>query len=96
MKLSKKRTTTIDAIVSAQRLPRLDFIKMNIEGAELNAIDSARQSLLRFKPSLVITADHTVNDQLTCFEVEERLRQLDYTVERVTIGDAIIVYAFAV
>ena len=50
--------TTIDKIVAELGLPRVDFIKMDIEGAEANALAGARETISRFKPRLAITAEH--------------------------------------
>jgi FkbM family methyltransferase len=50
--------TTIDRIVEELDLPRVDFIKMDIEGAEERALAGARQTLMRFKPRLAIATEH--------------------------------------
>ena len=44
-------------------MPRVDFIKMDIEGAELKAIEGAAEILRRYKPQLAIAVEHT-DDQL--------------------------------
>jgi FkbM family methyltransferase len=46
--------TTVDALVAALGLGRLDFIKADIEGGELRMLEGARQSLERFRPRLLI------------------------------------------
>jgi len=50
--------TTIDRIVEELGLARVDFIKMDIEGAEERALAGARQTLARFKPRLAIATEH--------------------------------------
>lgn len=50
--------TTIDRIVEELELPRVDFIKMDIEGAEERALEGARRTLQRFKPRLAIATEH--------------------------------------
>jgi FkbM family methyltransferase len=52
--------TTVDALVAALALDRLDFIKADIEGSELRMLEGARQSLERFRPRLLVevTAAH--------------------------------------
>jgi len=52
--------TTIDNLVAELALERVDFIKMDIEGAELNAIRGAAQTIRRFRPRLAIAAYHAV------------------------------------
>jgi hypothetical protein len=52
--------TTIDNLVAELALERVDFIKMDIEGAELNAIRGAAQTIRRFRPRLAIAVYHAV------------------------------------
>lgn len=54
--------TTIDHIVSELQLPSVDFIKMDIEGAEKNALRGARATLLKFAPTMAISAEHLPDD----------------------------------
>ncbi|MCH7635742.1 MAG: FkbM family methyltransferase, partial [Proteobacteria bacterium] len=46
--------TTIDRIAVSEDLRRLDFIKADIEGWELRMIVGAEQTLLRFRPNLMV------------------------------------------
>jgi FkbM family methyltransferase len=59
---TKCSTTTIDATVENENIDRLDFIKMDIEGAELNALKGGEKSLKRFHPKLAISLYHSVED----------------------------------
>ena len=54
--------TTIDRLVDELGLQSVDFIKMNIEGAEQKALSGARLTLSRFKPRLAISASHLPDD----------------------------------
>ena len=54
--------TTIDKIVDELQLPRVDFIKMDIEGAERNALAGAAQTLKQFRPRMSITTYHRPDD----------------------------------
>jgi FkbM family methyltransferase len=58
-------TLSIDDLVHQQSLPKVDFIKMDIEGAELNALKGAEQSLRAFRPSLAISVYHRDDDWVT-------------------------------
>ena len=65
--------TTIDKVVAELGLPRVDFIKMDVEGAEANAIAGARGTIQRFKPRLAIAAEHKLEDQ---FELPKAVRNV--------------------
>jgi FkbM family methyltransferase len=55
--------TTIDRLVEELHLPRVDFIKMDIEGAELQALAGARHTIARWKPRLAIAVYHSPGDR---------------------------------
>ena len=59
---AKAPTDTIDALVARGAVDRVDFIKLDIEGSELNALRGAQATLLRFRPRLAIAAYHRVED----------------------------------
>lgn len=54
--------TTIDQIVAELNLPRVDFIKMDIEGAEKPALQGAQNTLRRFRPRMSISTEHLPDD----------------------------------
>jgi FkbM family methyltransferase len=54
--------TTIDKIVPELGLDRVDFIKMDIEGAEQRALAGARETLLKWKPRLEMSVNHLTED----------------------------------
>jgi FkbM family methyltransferase len=55
-------TETIDGLVARGDVDRVDFIKLDIEGAELQALRGARETLTRFRPRLAIAAYHKPDD----------------------------------
>jgi len=57
--------TTIDKIVGELKLPRVDFIKMDIEGAEKPAIKGASDTIRRFRPRMSLSSEHFADDYTT-------------------------------
>ena len=55
-------TTSVDQMVLNHKLKRIDFIKMHIEGSELQALKGASETLKKFKPKLAITIYHNQKD----------------------------------
>jgi FkbM family methyltransferase len=55
-------TQSIDDLVEQQDLDKIDFIKMDIEGAEMNALEGASKTIKKFKPKLAIALYHSVDD----------------------------------
>lgn len=56
------KTISIDDFVKQNKLTRLDFIKMDIEGSELNALKGAKQTLQKFNPKIAICLYHSYSD----------------------------------
>jgi FkbM family methyltransferase len=55
-------TVTLDDFVEQAGLSTLGFVKMDVEGAELNVLRGARDSLKRFAPRLAVAAYHKEDD----------------------------------
>jgi FkbM family methyltransferase len=78
--VQKVPLTTIDKLVLELKLERVDLIKMDIEGAEPNALAGATETLTRFKPRLTISAYHAPDHPRL---ISERIRAVraDYRME---------------
>ena len=53
---------SIDYLVDTGEIQRVDFVKLDVEGAELEAIRGARESIHRFRPKLAISLYHKPSD----------------------------------
>jgi FkbM family methyltransferase len=70
------RTTTVDDLVNELHLGRVDWIKMDIEGAEIEALKGAEKTLLQYRPRLFVEVHDTV------VGVKELLARYNYSIER--------------
>ncbi len=73
----KVPVTTIDQVAVDLRLPRLDLIKMDIEGGEGPALRGAIESLRRWRPTVIVES-HVVEGRSTVEEIVAALRAAGY------------------
>jgi FkbM family methyltransferase len=55
-------TVSIDDLIRDSNVEMIDFIKMDIEGAEINGLKGASETIKKFKPKLAIALYHSVED----------------------------------
>ncbi len=79
------QVNTLDNIVSELNLQRVDFIKMDIEGAELEALEGAEETLKKAR-KVVIAAYHVRNGEPTYNKVIDFLQKRGFK----TIGTTLI------
>jgi len=72
--------TTIDHIVRELKLEKVDFIKMDIEGAERNALRGARETLLRDRPRMSLATENLPDDPQVIPDTVKQIRP-DYSQE---------------
>lgn len=56
------RTETIDALVARGELPRVDFLKIDVEGADVGVLEGAAQTLQEQRPKLALACYHKPDD----------------------------------
>ncbi|MHA6494564.1 FkbM family methyltransferase [Pseudomonas borbori] len=61
----KVNTITLDDYVKERGLDRIDFIKFDIEGAEIPALEGARETIERFRPRMALCLYHKWDDVVT-------------------------------
>ncbi|MFC0211099.1 FkbM family methyltransferase, partial [Paenibacillus chartarius] len=84
----KSQTLSIDDLVQRYKINKVDFIKMDIEGAELSALKGAKQTIEEFKPKLAISIYHSISDYGTIFDYINNLNvEYEYYLDHYTIFD---------
>lgn len=78
--INKVPLTRIDRLVDDLRLERVDYIKMDIEGAEPNALMGASATIRKWKPRLSISAYHQPDHPVRIPKIIQLARP-DYTIE---------------
>lgn len=69
--------TTIDDFAAKNKIQKIDFIKMDVEGFECDAIKGGEQVIRRDRPRMAIALYHTSNDLFTIPKLVKEL-QKDY------------------
>ena len=65
---------SLDTYVYEKKIPRVDFIKLDVEGAEYDTLRGARTIISRWKPILAISAYHKLDDFWTLMNFVKSLR----------------------
>lgn len=81
---------SLDNILANLKIQNVNFIKMNIEGAEIEALKGAKTTLTNNRVSLAIEAHHMVNGQPTNKTIAPMLTNQNFIVE---VSDVGVVYA---
>ena len=64
----------LDSYVAQKNLPRVDYIKLDIEGAELDMLHGAAKTIARCKPKMAVSAYHLPDDLWTLATYIKSLR----------------------
>ena len=77
-KCVKKEAVRIDDWVRRNNINKLDFIKMDIEGAEIEALEGCVKTIQNLSPNFAIASYHFVNGEQTYIKVEEFFKKINY------------------
>ncbi len=67
-------TITLDQFVEENNVQKIDFIKMDIEGAEQNALIGCRNVIEKYNPKLAISIYHLADDMVRIPEIINEMR----------------------
>ncbi len=85
---------SIDDFVASEKIKKLDFIKMDIEGAEIKALDGAYDTIRSLKPNFSIASYHIIENEATYKKVENFFNEMNYPCKTIFYEDGeIITYA---
>ena len=89
------KAVSIDAECRRRNMKSVNFIKMDIEGAELSALMGAKQTITQHKPTLAICVYHSLKD---FYEIPEFITKLDlgyqfYLQHSTVHGDETVLFA---
>lgn len=86
-------TDTLTSIADTWKITRLDWIKIDVEGAEVNVIQGGLETIKRFKPKLLVEC-HTFLDPNIKDNVKKLLSSVcDYDFEEIDRDPCVILYA---
>src|SRR5207244_3775576 len=75
---SEIEVCSLDSELSKLGIQKIDVLKMDIEGAEIEAIQGAVKTLKSNKVNVMIASYHIINGQTTSFFLERYLKSIGY------------------
>jgi FkbM family methyltransferase len=80
----KVSVQTLDDFLAEQKITRVDFIKMDIEGGELGVLRGAPRVLKEFRPTILFEAyeDNTAHYNYRVYDIQSYLEQREYQIKQ--------------
>jgi FkbM family methyltransferase len=75
------RLISLDRLLGSLKLKSIDYVKMDIEGAELEALLGARETIRLHRPFFAIASYHRRDGEATSSRVEKILSSFGYSVK---------------
>ncbi len=78
VKTIKVPVTCLDNEMDRLNIKKIDFIKADVEGAEIEMIKGAKNLLAVNNVNLAIASYHVINGRKTCFDLEKLLKKFNF------------------
>lgn len=79
---------SIDDFVENEQIKKINFIKMDIEGSELDALKGAQKTITRHKPKLAISLYHKIEDFIKIpIYISQQHPKYNFYIDHYTIHD---------
>lgn len=70
--------TTIDKYVQHKNLQSVDFLKIDVEGFEMNVLRGGRETIARYRPFILLELDFDRHGTVVAREMKDFFRSLEY------------------
>lgn len=90
--IKKVPVVRLDDELEKMGITKVNFIKLDVEGAEIEVIKSSEKTLKNNDVNLAIASYHTINGEKTAVKLEKILSKMGYKV-KISPGPEIITYA---
>lgn len=89
------KTIAIDDFVKEKQLPIVNYIKLDVEGAEMNALIGAKETIIKLKPKLAVCLYHKIEDLWSILKfLKDLVPEYSFYLNHYTIGQTeTILYA---
>jgi len=87
-KTIKVKTTTLDQFSTDNSIDRLDFVKIDVEGKEINVLEGGRETFSRFLPALVLEVG--CEEDTDRKKISDLLRSWGYEITGIIVAHGII------
>ena len=86
-----KNAISLDSWVAKNKLNKIDFIKMDIEGSEVEAIQGAMNTIKKYQPNFAIADYHIINGEPTYIKVEKLFETMKYPYKTIKFDSSEII-----
>ena len=82
------KTSTLDQFASEQSIDRLDFIKIDVEGKEVDILEGGKKTFSHFTPALILEVG--CEEDVDRIRIAELLRSWGYGIVGIVVAHGIV------